>query len=78
METRNLLLDDADRVHLKCRDDLICLGFIESCDEECPSLLAAELAELRAKLVEAEYYGRAYEATVRAADAARHSPGGWR
>jgi hypothetical protein len=64
-------------VSLRCLDDDVNLGTLENCDDEVPSVLLQELAELRDLVQDADEAGLAYEATRRHADETRHNPKGW-
>lgn len=77
METNHLVLDDSDRVHLKCIDDRVYLGPIDDCEHEVPTPLLAELRELVARKERAEENARQDRRTAEAADADRHDPRGW-
>lgn len=77
IETRYLTTDIAGQVYLRMERGLVYLGPIDCCDDEVPTALTGDLERLKKLWLEATETGRAYEATARAADSARHSPGGW-
>jgi len=78
IETAHLSYDEATGlVSIRCLDDEIPLGLLESADDECPSALAAELEQIRTEIRESRDYASGCLATARAADRMRNSPGGW-
>lgn len=78
LETEHLIFDEwTGRISIKCIDDEVCLGPLDDCDEECPSILMDELRQLRDLHRDSLLAGIAYDATRREADRARMSPGGW-
>lgn len=79
METKHLRYDEIrNRVVIVHEAGDIDLGPLDACDDEMPSMLSRELAELRGLVGESLEYGRACEATAGHADSLRHSPEGWK